>query len=98
MVRKNDAVPESATALVGNLEILIPMAGLIDKHEESQRINREITKLMKETMSAENKLSNPAFVDRAPADVVEKERSRLSELKTTLEKLQQQLEKISAMP
>lgn len=92
-----DAIPESATALVGDLEILIPMAGLIDKNEESARINREIAKLIKETENAENKLKNPNFVDKAPVDVVDKERTRLSELKTTLSKLQQQLEKIAAM-
>jgi valyl-tRNA synthetase len=92
-----DSIPESATVLVGDLEILIPMAGLIDKNEESARINREIAKLAKEAENAEIKLKNPSFVDRAPRDVVEKERGRLTELKITLEKLHQQLEKIAAM-
>jgi valyl-tRNA synthetase len=92
-----DEIPESATALVGDLEILIPMAGLIDKKEESARLQREIAKLIKEAENAENKLQNPSFVERAPSDVVEKERGRLSELKTTMEKLQTQLEKISSL-
>lgn len=92
-----DTAPESATTLVGDLEILIPMAGLIDKNEETARLNREIAKLVKETERAESKLHNPSFIDRAPADVVEKERNRLTEVKTTLEKMQQQLEKISKM-
>jgi valyl-tRNA synthetase len=92
-----DAISECATALVGELEILIPMAGLIDKNEESARLNREIAKLAKDTERAEMKLQNPSFVDKAPADVVEKERGRLMELKTTLQKLQQQLDKIAAM-
>jgi valyl-tRNA synthetase len=94
---ENDAAPESATALIGELEILIPMAGLIDKKEESARLNREISKLAKEAERAEAKLQNPSFVDRAPADVVDKERSKLDELKATLVKLEQQLEKISVM-
>ncbi|OAI47472.1 valine--tRNA ligase [Gammaproteobacteria bacterium SCGC AG-212-F23] len=89
--------PESATALVGDLEILIPMAGLIDKDEESARLTREIAKLNKESERMETKLQNPQFVDKAPADVVTKERSRLAELKTTLTKLEQQLEKIAAL-
>jgi valyl-tRNA synthetase len=92
-----DSIPESATALIGDLEILIPMAGLIDKAEESARLSREIAKLTKDSEHAEMKLQNPSFVDRAPADVVEKERKRLGELKTTLQKLQQQLEKIAEM-
>ncbi|MEO8400814.1 MAG: valine--tRNA ligase [Gammaproteobacteria bacterium] len=93
----NEQAPESATALVGDLEILIPMAGLIDKTEESGRLSREIAKLIKEAERAEAKLHNPNFVDRAPGDVVEKERARLAELKTTLMKLEQQLEKIAAL-
>lgn len=90
-----DTIPESATALVGDLEILIPMAGLIDKKEESARLNREISKLEKETERTESKLQNPSFVDKAPADVVAKEKDKLAELKITVEKLQKQLEKIS---
>ncbi|MDR3477778.1 MAG: valine--tRNA ligase [Gammaproteobacteria bacterium] len=92
-----DEHPESATALVGDLEILIPMAGVIDKKEESARLNREIVKLTKETERAESKLHNPSFVDKAPADVVEKEREKLGELKAALDKMQKQLVKISSL-
>ncbi|HSW93185.1 MAG TPA: valine--tRNA ligase [Gammaproteobacteria bacterium] len=93
----NDTPPESAIALVGDLDILIPMAGLIDKAEESARLTREIAKLTKETERAETKLHNPNFVDRAPGDVVEKERAKLAELKGTLTKLEKQLEKIALL-
>ncbi len=90
-----DTIPESATALVGDLEILIPMSGLIDKKEESARLDKEIAKLRKETERAESKLQNPSFVDKAPPDVVEKERAKLEELKSTLEKLQRQASNLS---
>ncbi|MDR3492809.1 MAG: valine--tRNA ligase [Gammaproteobacteria bacterium] len=93
----SDTIPECATALVGELEILIPMAGLIDKGEETARINREIVKFTKELERVENKLQNPSFVDKAPADVVAKENEKLAEFKVTLEKLQAQLEKISSL-
>jgi len=93
----SDPLPECATALVGELEILIPMAGLIDKKEESARITREILKLIKELERVEGKLQNPSFVDKAPADVVEKEKEKCSEFKVTLNKLQAQLEKISSL-
>lgn len=90
----SDTPPESATALVGELEILIPMAGLINKDEESGRLSREISKLSKEAERAESKLQNPSFVDRAPTDVVDKERAKLNDLKMTISKLQSQLEKL----
>jgi valyl-tRNA synthetase len=93
----DDTHPESATALVGDLEILIPMAGLIDKKEESERLSREIVKLSKESERAETKLQNPSFVDRAPVDVVEKERAKLNELKNAITKLKSQLDKIELL-
>ena len=92
-----DTHPDSATALAGDLEILIPMAGLINKDEESERLNREIAKISKEVERAEAKLHNPNFVDRAPAEVVDKERVKLDELKTTIAKLQTQIERIVAL-
>lgn len=91
------AIPESATGLLGELEILIPMAGLIDKQEESGRLNKEIAKLEKEILVAENKLQNPNFVSRAPAEVVDKERAKRDELQAAIAKLKTQLEKIEAL-
>lgn len=89
-----DTAPESAIALVGELEILIPMAGLIDKKEESSRLNKEIFKLTKDIERIESKLQNPNFVDKAPRDVVEKEKIKLTDLNVTLKKLAEQLSKI----
>ncbi len=94
---ENDTHPESATALMGELEILIPMAGLINKEEESARLSKEIAKFQKEIERAEMKLQNPNFVDKAPPEVVEKEREKLAEIKTTLQKLKTQQEKIAIL-
>jgi len=93
----HDTPPESATAIVGELEIFIPMAGLINKEEELTRLNKEITKLKTEAMRAEAKLATPSFVERAPQQVVEKEQQRLAELKTILAKLDKQLERIGSL-
>lgn len=90
----NDSTPESATAFVGELEILIPMADLIDVKEESARLLREIIKLTKEVERAETKLQNPNFVDKAPQEVVLKEQEKLLELKKTVHKLDMQLKKL----
>jgi valyl-tRNA synthetase len=94
---ENESCPESAIALTGELEILVPMAGVINKAEESARLAKEIAKLEKEVTRAESKLQNPSFVDKAPADVVAKEREKLTEIKVTLQKLQEQREKIAVL-
>ena len=92
-----DEAPMSATALVGDMEILVPMAGFIDKDAEIGRLNKEIDKLTKEAARLNGKLNNANFVDKAPAAVVEKERAKLNEYSSALEKLEQQKQKIEAM-
>jgi hypothetical protein len=71
--------PESAIALVGEMKILIPMAGLIDKDAELARLDKEIGKLRADIERIDKKLANPSFVDKAPAAVVQKERDRLND-------------------
>ncbi len=89
--------PESATALVGNMKILIPISGLIDKDAEVQRLDREIGKIDGEISRVNGKLNNANFVERAPEAVVEKERTRLQELINRQQQLQAQREKIEAL-
>ena len=79
------------------MEILVPMAGLIDKTAEVARLTKESAKLEQDIVKTEAKLANPAFVDKAPADVVEKERTRVTENKIALDKLRDQIEKINAL-
>jgi valyl-tRNA synthetase len=86
--------PPSATAVVGDLEIFIPLAGFINPAEESARLTKEIGKLEKEQVSLSAKLQNPGFLDRAPGDVVEKERAKLNEINSALEKLTAQLNEL----
>ena len=85
-----DAAPESAVGLLGDMKILIPLAGLIDKQAEAARLAREIDKRTRELSRSEQKLANPSFVERAPAEVVEKERARVSELAAAIGKLEEQ--------
>jgi valyl-tRNA synthetase len=92
-----EEAPLSATALVGNMEILVPMAGFIDKDAEVARLNKEIEKLSKEAARISGKLNNAGFVDKAPAAVVEKEKEKLADYNGSLEKLKSQLGKIQAM-
>jgi hypothetical protein len=70
MLDDESDAPESAIALVGDMKILIPMAGLIDKDAELKRLDKEIGKLRGDIERIEKKLANPSFVDKAPAAVV----------------------------
>jgi valyl-tRNA synthetase len=88
------SAPPSVTQLVGRMEILVPMAGLIDKAAELDRLGKEIQKLKQEVGRAEQRLKNPGFADRAPADVVAKEKEKLNEYRSQLAKLEEQSEKI----
>ncbi|MEN8107458.1 MAG: valine--tRNA ligase [Pseudomonadota bacterium] len=93
----SESAPESATALVGDMKLLIPLAGLIDKQAEGFRLSRELEKKTGELDRCEKKLSNSNFVDKAPAPVVEKERARASELHSAIASLQEQLERIQSL-
>ncbi|QQD16945.1 valine--tRNA ligase [Spongiibacter nanhainus] len=92
-----DTPPPSVTQLVGDMEVLVPMAGLVDKDAELARLDKEIQKLDKDIQRLSGKLSNPGFTDKAPAAVVEKERDKLSQQQSALSKLQQQRETIAAL-
>ena len=89
--------PLSATALVGKLEVLVPMAGLIDKDAELARLQKEKEKLLKEVERIEAKLNNPKFADKAPADVVQKERERLNYAQEAITTLNEQTQRIAAL-
>jgi valyl-tRNA synthetase len=86
--------PLAAKALAGDLEILVPMAGLIDKEAEIARLDKEIGKLEKDLVRLEKKLSNSAFVDKAPSDVVAKEQEKMQSQKQALGILEKQLQRI----
>jgi valyl-tRNA synthetase len=94
---EGDEGPESATALVGDMKVLIPMAGLIDKEAELARLEKEMGKLQQDAERTEKKLSNPSFVDKAPDAVVQKERHKLEEAKSALAKLEEQAAKIRSL-
>lgn len=87
LLSKQDPRPVSATALVGSLEILIPMADLIDKEAEIARLQKEIDKIQKELDKIQQKLSNTNFVQNAPQAVVLQEQNRLDEFTTMQKKL-----------
>ncbi|BBA34238.1 valyl-tRNA synthetase [Methylocaldum marinum] len=92
-----DTAPESATALVGEMKVLIPMKGLIDKDAELSRLEKEIQRLSKDLPRIEGKLNDAAFLEKAPPQVVAKEQARLQDIRLSLAELQAQAEKIRAL-
>ncbi|MCG6868753.1 MAG: valine--tRNA ligase [Gammaproteobacteria bacterium] len=89
-----DDAPESATSLVGEMKILIPLAGLIDKQAELARLEKETGKLRSNLEKSEAKLRNAGFVECAPAAVVEKERARVAQMQSALAQLEAQADRI----
>ncbi len=96
-LQTNEDAPESATALVGEMKVLIPMAGLIDKDAELARLAKEIERLEKDMIRTEGKLGNEKFIAKAPPTVVEKEREKLKEAAASLQQLKEQQAKIETL-
>ncbi|MFT5659050.1 MAG: valyl-tRNA synthetase [Gammaproteobacteria bacterium] len=88
---------ESATSLVGDMSLLIPLAGLIDKDAELARLSKNIQKLEQEAKRIESKLGNDSFVAKAPEAVVNKEKEKLGEAKSALASFQAQADKIKLL-
>ena len=94
---KGEEAPLSATTLVGDMEVHIPLAGLIDKDAELARLDKEIAKLDKNIQGIQGKLNNAKFVENAPPEVVQKEKDRLVENQNAHAKLNEQKQKIAAI-
>ena len=92
-----EEAPLAATALVGEMEVLVPMAGLIDKDAELARLDKELQRLEGEVKRVGGKLANEGFVAKAPAEVLDKERAKLAEAEQALAKLAEQRAKIAAL-
>src|SRR5690606_377910 len=86
----SDDAPLAATALVGELEVQVPMAGLIDKDEELACLYKDIGRLQGEVKRIAGKLGNEGFVAKAPPAVIEKERAKLDEAEKALAQLSEQ--------
>jgi valyl-tRNA synthetase len=97
LLEADEEAPASATALVGEMEILIPMAGLIDKEAELARIARALEKVQKDFERTQGKLANEKFVSNAPAEVIEKEQAKLTDFSMQIAKLKEQKLTIEAL-
>jgi valyl-tRNA synthetase len=89
--------PASATALLGDLRLLVPMKGIIDVDAERARLEKQKQKVETDLTRTTAKLANEKFVNNAPADVVTLERQRAAEFTKTISQLDEQLEKLTKL-
>jgi len=97
LLNAEDDIPPSSTALAGSLEILVPVAGLIDIDAEVNRLQKEIDKLNNEKKRLSGKLGNAKFVNNAPAAIVEKEKEKLLNTEQALVKLVEQQKELKLL-
>ncbi len=90
----DDEPPAAATALLGDMRLLVPMKGLIDVEAERARLEKQMEKVRAELAKANGKLGNENFVNNAPPAVVTQERDRVAEFEKTLAQLEEQLQKL----
>ncbi len=93
----SQAAPISAVSLLGNLEILVPMAGLIDPEAELERLARRRRKAETDLQKLAAKLANGQFASNAPADIVAKDQRRLEELRTEIAQLSAQTARVTKL-
>jgi valyl-tRNA synthetase len=91
------AAPISAVALLGGMEILVPMAGLIDPAAELERLAKRQRRADSDLTKMESKLNNSEFARNAPAEVVAKDQQRLAELRTEIGQLAAQIARVTAL-
>jgi valyl-tRNA synthetase len=89
-----DQPPPAAIAIVDQLEILIPLKGLIDKDAEIARLEKEINKLNKEREKIQNKLNSPEFINKAPKELVQRDQQRVKEIDDAIMQLQSKMAEI----
>ena len=94
---KGEEAPQSATALHGNMRLLVPMAGLIDTQAEIERLEKQQEKIAAELARSRDKLENANFVNNAPAAVVTQEKQRVTEFEQQMAQLEEQLTRLETL-
>ncbi|HEY0334699.1 MAG TPA: valine--tRNA ligase [Stenotrophomonas sp.] len=93
-LQEGQEAPPSAAAIVGELRLLVPLAGLVDLDAERTRLDKEIKRVEGEIAKCNGKLGNETFVQNAPAAVVDQERARLLDWTTQLDGMREQRAKL----
>ena len=86
-----DDLPKSAIALLNKMKIYIPLEGLVDIEEEKARLQRKLSNLNQDLKSVENRLSNDAFVEKAPKEIVDELKEKFKVLSSDQTRIEEQL-------
>lgn len=97
VLEKGESAPESATALIGKLRVLIPLGAFIDAEAELKRLRKELEKVEKEVAAVSARLSDENFTAKAPPAVIDKARSQLEQAQEREAALLEQIERIKAL-
>jgi valyl-tRNA synthetase len=93
-IRFGETVPQAVSELVNSAEVFVPLSGIVDISKLKERWQKRLNELTRELERVQVRLSNPQFVERAPAEIVEAERQRLAELTQQKEALERKLKTI----
>lgn len=93
-IRFGEAVPQAVSELVNSAEVFVPLSGIVDISKLKERWRKRLDELTRELERVQVRLSNPQFVERAPAEIVEAEQQRLAELMQQKEALERKLKAI----
>jgi valyl-tRNA synthetase len=93
-INKKSEEKEYATTLVASMNVLVPLAGLVDIEQEVKRLSKEIKKLEKFKKQLSGKLNNDKFMNSAPTEIIEKEQQKFTQTQESVAKLMQQLDTI----
>ena len=96
-LKDNEVEPNSSTALLGNMRILVPLANLIDIEAETTRLEKQKIKIQQELNLSLRKLKNPEFTNNAPTEIIKKEKNRVAENERSLKQINEQTSKFKDM-
>jgi valyl-tRNA synthetase len=92
-----DTAPESATAIIDDLKVLVPLGSFIDPKAEQERLSKEILKVDKEIAGVKSRLDNPAFADKAPENIVNAAKEQLAAAESKKQLLAEQIERLNKL-
>jgi valyl-tRNA synthetase len=88
---KSEKPAQAVTAVVRDIEVYLPLSGLIDLEKERQRLQKDAAKVEQEINAIAKKLANPGFTGKAPAEVIAKEEAKLADAQYRFKALQERL-------
>ncbi len=97
-VKEGETVPQAVSELVDGAEVFVPLGGIVDIGKLKERWQKRLSELAREMERVQARLTNPQFIERAPAEVVAAERQRFAELQQQREALERRLRSLGGNP